>query len=264
ADSTGVYLAGATSSVDFPTAMALFPVYQGGAYDAFVTKIALDGTTLLYSTYLGGTDYDHGYGLGVDGAGDAWVTGCTRSARPGNMTFPLVANTNVIGGEFISELDPTGGSLLYSDVYGSPHDCAFSLALSNAVGTKDPSYDVVTAGFCQAQNDAYPFLGHLRVYGPGQVERLGAEVVDTANGPGVFRDIVLDANRNCYVTGARVSHDFVEQYVDELSQTPFVERFDPFGAKVWERPFNNPYPTGTGRSVAVDEELGTVYMTGWE
>src|SRR5262249_39046954 len=72
-DATGsVYVTGATSSTDFPTSGGAFRT-NGGAYDAFVTKLNPEGTTLAYSTYLGGTLDDRGRGIVVDTIGAAYV-----------------------------------------------------------------------------------------------------------------------------------------------------------------------------------------------
>ena len=81
-----VYVTGRTSSTNFPTANPLQASNHGGA-DAFVTKINSVGNALLYSTYLGGNTTDSGYGIAVDGSGNAYVTGQTFSndfptARP--------------------------------------------------------------------------------------------------------------------------------------------------------------------------------------
>jgi hypothetical protein len=72
------YVAGSTSSTDFPTMNALQPIY-GGAYDAFVTKLNPAGSALVYSTYLGGSGYDIGTSIAVDGSGNAYVAGFTSS-----------------------------------------------------------------------------------------------------------------------------------------------------------------------------------------
>ncbi|MGC2781413.1 MAG: SBBP repeat-containing protein, partial [Bradyrhizobium sp.] len=58
--------------------------YGGGDFDAFVVKLDPAGAAPIYSTYLGGRGLDGGYGIAVDPAGDAWVTGYTTSAD-----FPL-------------------------------------------------------------------------------------------------------------------------------------------------------------------------------
>ena len=78
-DSLGnAYVTGYTQSTDFPTASA----YQGsnaGTFDAFVTKISASGDNLIYSTYLGGGGNDYGFGMVVDGSGNAYVMGRTDS-----------------------------------------------------------------------------------------------------------------------------------------------------------------------------------------
>lgn len=74
------YVAGQTYATDFPTVSPLqaFKASNSG-YDAFVTKLSADGSAMLYSTYLGGRDWDYVSGIAVDSAGNAYVTGRTFS-----------------------------------------------------------------------------------------------------------------------------------------------------------------------------------------
>jgi hypothetical protein len=74
------YVAGNTNSADFPTQSPYQATNQGGMYDAFVTKLSPAGNAPAYSTYLGGTDEEMSYGIAVDGAGAAYITGLTWSA----------------------------------------------------------------------------------------------------------------------------------------------------------------------------------------
>jgi Beta-propeller repeat len=77
-DSGSTYVTGATLSTDFPT---LNPFQADQAdWDVFVTKLSPSGTSLAYSTYLGGGRQEDAYGLAVDGSGNAYVTGKTESA----------------------------------------------------------------------------------------------------------------------------------------------------------------------------------------
>ncbi len=73
------YVTGNTSSTNLPTQSAYQVTLQGGGSDAFVAKLAPAGNALVYSTYLGGSAYDVGWGIAVDGAGSAYVTGWTDS-----------------------------------------------------------------------------------------------------------------------------------------------------------------------------------------
>src|SRR5205807_1629663 len=77
-DSAGsAYVTDKTSSTDFPTTAGAFDTTLAGSLDAFVTKLAPNGKSLAYSTYLGGGgDEDFtGGGIAVDSAGSAYVTG---------------------------------------------------------------------------------------------------------------------------------------------------------------------------------------------
>ncbi|MGA8554995.1 MAG: SBBP repeat-containing protein, partial [Candidatus Acidiferrales bacterium] len=129
------FITGGTFSTDFPTAHPL-QANDGGSpdfpQDAFVAKFSADGSTLLYSTYLGGSLEDVAYGVAVDSAGDAYVTGKTDSAD-----FPVTINAiNVdCGGDgkcgssynsgnlivtnaFLTKLNPAGSGLVYSTFIG--------------------------------------------------------------------------------------------------------------------------------------------------
>src|SRR5207245_2480265 len=77
--SGNMYVTGSTTSSDFPTQNPIQPNYGGGDSDAFVTKYNASGSTLIYSTYLGGSLYDEGQDIAVDSQGNAYVTGQTRS-----------------------------------------------------------------------------------------------------------------------------------------------------------------------------------------
>lgn len=79
------YIAGDTTSNDFPVANAIQATNGGGQSDAFVTKLNAAGSALVYSTYLGGSFFDEGRGLALNDAGDAFVTGDTSSDN-----FPTV------------------------------------------------------------------------------------------------------------------------------------------------------------------------------
>jgi hypothetical protein len=87
-DSSGdAYVTGFTGSTNFPIVNALQTVFGGGDFgdfDAFVVKLNPTGSALMYSTYLGGKGDDGGYGIAVDGVGNAYVIG-----RTGSTDFPV-------------------------------------------------------------------------------------------------------------------------------------------------------------------------------
>src|SRR5439155_688758 len=116
--SGNAYVTGRTQSTNFPTTAGAFQTTFGGTEDAFVTKLNPTGTGLVYSTYLGGSGVDDGFGIAVDALGNAYVTGFTDST-----TFPTTAGAfqTTLGGTedaFVTKLNATGSVLVYSTYLG--------------------------------------------------------------------------------------------------------------------------------------------------
>ena len=134
-NSGNVYLTGETTSPDFPTTPGAYQLAVAGV-NAFVTKLNATGTGLLYSTLLGGSTIDRGYGIAVDGAGNVYITGLSQSTDlPIKNAFQP---TNVSGNQaiFVAKLNPTlsgGASLLYSSYLGgSSGDLGYGIAVDGA------------------------------------------------------------------------------------------------------------------------------------
>src|SRR5207249_5256491 len=112
------YVAGSTTLTDFPTTTGAVQTASGGSADAIVAKVDPTGSGLIYSTYLGGAADDEGYGIAVDGAGNAYVTGYTSSTN-----FPTTAGafrTSFSGNTdaFVTKVNPSGSALAYSTYLG--------------------------------------------------------------------------------------------------------------------------------------------------
>jgi uncharacterized protein (TIGR03437 family) len=144
-DSAGsVYVAGYTYSLNFPTKnpyASAPPAKQFGGSNvppgdwpsAFVTKFSPDGSSLVYSTYLGGNNYDYIFAIAVDSSGSAYVTGQTNSA-----SFPTTAgayqpvNASNISA-FVTKLNSTGTGLVYSTFLGGATNAyATAIAVDSA------------------------------------------------------------------------------------------------------------------------------------
>jgi Beta-propeller repeat len=142
--SLNVYIAGATTSSDFPVSPAAFQRSIGGTFDAFVVKLTF-GATLAFSTFLGGSGSDQGSALAVDSAGNVWLAGSTSSTD-----FPLVNAFQELlaGGKdvFVATLNATGDHLLYSSYLGGASDDS-----GLAIGI-DNNGSVVVGGITQSSN----------------------------------------------------------------------------------------------------------------
>src|SRR5207248_934436 len=86
--STYAFVTGQTQSIDFPVTAGVVQSAYGGSTDAFVTQLKADGSGLVYSTYLGGSNTDLGNGIAVDVNGYAYVAGSSSSAD-----FPTTAGS---------------------------------------------------------------------------------------------------------------------------------------------------------------------------
>jgi hypothetical protein len=84
--SGNAYVSGFAQSANFPTTAGAFQTALAGSQNAFVTELNPSASALVYSTYLGGSDKDQGYGIAVDSLGNAYVTGYTQSTN-----FPATA-----------------------------------------------------------------------------------------------------------------------------------------------------------------------------
>jgi len=113
-----IYLTGKTDDQDFPTTSGAFQTDRAGDHDVFVSKIDPTGSRLLYSTFIGGDEYDVGRGIAVDGSGCAYVTGYTKSqdfpSTNGSFDPTFDGSYDV----FVLKLSADGSSLVYSSFLG--------------------------------------------------------------------------------------------------------------------------------------------------
>ena len=137
-DASGnAYVAGNTASSDFPITTGAFQTSPPACCMSFITKLNATGSALVYSTYLGDPTYLGGgiyiYGIAVDTAGNAYVTGLTGSTYYGHV-FPTTANaywpTNsaqqcTLMDFFVTEFNPTGNQLMYSSCFNISGNAAY-------------------------------------------------------------------------------------------------------------------------------------------
>src|SRR3972149_4454136 len=131
-DASGsVYVTGQTVSTDFPTVSPVQAANNGGN-DAFVTKIDALGSSLVYSTYLGGGGDDLSRGIAVDAAGAIYVAGRT-SSTDFPTSSPIQGYNGGLYDAFVTKLNASGSAFVYSTyVGGSSDDRASYLSLDTS------------------------------------------------------------------------------------------------------------------------------------
>jgi hypothetical protein len=217
------YVTGSTTSPNFPIASPI-QATLGGQGDAFVTKLNAAGSALVYSTYLGGSAGDSGFGIAVDGAGNAYVTGRTLSGD-----FPTTAGAfqtapRAFGDAFVAKLNAAGNALVYSTYlsgsYSPNGDTQGSAIAVDGTGNAYVTGQTfatdfpTTAGAFQTTNHGYvnAFVTKLNAAGSALVYSTylggtGFNASGTFYGDFGF-GIAVDGPGNAYVTGYTVATNF--------------------------------------------------------
>lgn len=209
-DSSGnAYIVGETASADFP----LQNPYQGNYslnVDAFVTKLSSTGSSLIYSTYLGGNSSDYGAGIDIDNNGLAGITGTTFSNN-----FPTFAaifpNLNGLNDAFVARLNAAGNGLIYSTYLGGEvWDWGLDIAVDGngcayVTGNTNSLVFPVFNAYSSNNNGGFDIFvtkfdppGGILLYST----YLGGSNHDLGEG------IDFDSNGNAYVTGCTWSSNF--------------------------------------------------------
>jgi hypothetical protein len=237
--SGNIYITGQTFSENFPIASALQPT-KNSLDDAFVAKFNPSGSALVYSTYLGGNTDDVAWGIAVDSAGAAYVTGYTNS-----LTFPVfnAFQAKVAGGYdvFVSKLNPAGSALSYSTYLGgraddAPHGIAVN-AQGNAFVTgltfsaDFPIASQIVNGSTEPSSSSV-FVTKLDVTGSllEYSTRLGG------GAPNNGWSIAVDSSDRAYVTGQTQAGDFPTvnpfQSTHHGGEEVFVSRITPAATQI--------------------------------
>jgi hypothetical protein len=276
-DSTGAaYVTGLSTSTNFPTTGGAFQTgnASGGFYDAVVTKLSADGSSLVYSTYLGGGGNDIAQGIAVDSAGAAYVTGWTDS---GNLPTTVGAFQTAYAGAddaFVAKLSADGSSLAYSTYLGgaASADYGYGIAVASTgaafvAGVTCSSNFPTTGGAFQTTLDGTcdAFVTKVGASGAslGYSTFLGGSGFDYGNA------IAIDSNGAAYVAGETGSGDFPISVHDGAFQTTIAGGNDAFVTELNGTGSALTYSTYLGggsddvaEGVAVDSN-GAAYVTGY-
>src|SRR5438128_871140 len=236
------YVTGSTSSNNFPTTSgAVQPTCGISGGDAFVSKLNETGTTLVYSTCLGGSGGQFGSGIAVDVAGNAYVTGQTTSPNfPTTLGAFQPSPHGGIAHAFVTKVNPTGTGLVYSTYLGGSGidlgngiavDVAGNAYVTGFAGSTD--FPTTPAAFQTARaSSSDAFVTKVNPTGTGLVYStyLGGNADDAGFA------IAVDVAGNAYVTGRTNSPNFPTTLA--AFQPTFAGGGDAFLTKLT--------PTGTG------------------
>jgi hypothetical protein len=271
------YVTGFTASLDFPTENALQTDPNGPGIDfadVFVAKLSPDGSSLVYSTYLGGASFDSGSGIAVDDAGNAYIAGYTSSTD-----FPTrnpIQGTAAGGGYdgFVAKLSPDGSELVYSTYLGggSGSGLDWDVCKDIAVDGQRSAYVVgdTNSPFFPTRNPVQAEPG-----GPGfdafvaRLNPAGDELVYSTylGGAGydIGSNIAVDAGGRAYFTGETQSPDFpterpIQDAFRGLSDV-FVAALSPEGSSLYFSTFLGGEADDEVGGIALDHE-GHVFVSG--
>jgi len=275
-DSAGnAYVTGSTASNPFPTSGAIQSSYGGGG-DAFVAKFdpsASGASSLVYSTYLGGSSEELARGIAVDSAGSAYVIGYTGSANFPKTTGAFDESFGGIRDAFVAKLNPAGSALSYSTYLGDTgQDEGDGIAVDSAgsayvTGTTSSSGFPVTAGAFQVTKASGAggfdgFVTKLNTAGSALTYStyLGGASLDEGFG------IALDTAGNAEVAGETFSIDFPTtvgafQTVNAGDSDVFAAKLNTTGTALVYSTYLGGSGSDIGRGVAVDS-AGSAYITG--
>ena len=266
--SNNVYVTGSTASSDFP----MMNPYQGtypGSFNAFLSKISPDGSSLLYSTFFGGNGSDTPSGLAVDASGDMVIAGTTSSTNlPVANAYQSTVSPNMgdLYGDygFLTKFSPDGSSLVYSTYFGGnsnvplncggdpcwspPSSSIVGMALDNAgnvyvAGNTNTNNFPVTGEAYQGtdtipQNGSVGFVGKFSSAGNLQYSTYFYESSGQLTN---IAAIAVDGSGSAYITGVALSDGTFPVTITSICDPVvssyacgfgFVTKFDAAGTKL--------------------------------
>jgi hypothetical protein len=278
-----VYATGFTTSANLPVTAGVLQTVYGGSTggntgDAFVVKLAANGTSFTYLTYLGGASDEVGFAIQVDGSGNAYVAGDTQTNN-----FPTTAGviqTAYGGGTFdgfIAEVNPAATALVFYTYFGGPgDDHIFGMSRSAAGNLYLTGATTSTMGFPSTAGAAQPAFAGGTAGGFG--DAFVAELNSSATSAVYFTylggtlddagsDIKVDATGFAYVAGFTTSTNFpfipptAFQTANGGGQDAFIAKLRPGGTQVVYASYHGGAGTENVTRMVIDAS-GAAYFTG--
>ena len=288
-DASGrVYVTGSTASGNFPLVHPLQGTYPGG-FNAFISKISTDGSTLMYSTYFGGNGSDVPSAVALDKSGDLIVAGYTSSTNlPVSNAYQSTVSPN-LGGlygnyGFVTKVSPDGGSLVSSTYFGGSLNVALncggtpcwpqpntSITAMAADGNGDiyltgttNTYDLpVTQGAYLTTNSTQmnTSVGFVSKFSASGSLQYSTYLYGGSGLPVGMSGIAVDTTGSAYVTGVALSDGTFPVTSTSICNPStdgyacsyaFVTKFDPSGSSLSYSTFLGANNSALPQAIAVD------------
>jgi len=266
------FVAGGTSSTNFPTKAGSFQTTFGGVLDAFAFELGANGDALTYSTYLGGSNSDVANGIALHDTGsgfNAYIAGYTYSDTDFPLKNALQATMAGASNGFVTVLNPSGSGLVYSTYLGGgSNDFSAAIAVDSSGkayvtgATQYPAFPTTTGAFqttCGSDGtcdggltDAY--VSVIKADGSGFTYStfLGGGGADTGLG------VAVDSAGDAYVTGVTESTtDFPKKSALQGTfgggvEDAFVSELNPTGSALVYSTYLGGSGDDSATSIAVD------------
>jgi hypothetical protein len=235
-----------------------------------VVKLNPAGSGLAYATFLGGSDYDFGYTIAVDGAGSAYVTGYTWSSDFPTTSGAFDRSYNGYWDAFVVKLNPAGSGLAYATFLGgSNDDRGYAIAVDGTGSayvtgdTKSTDFPTTPGAFDRSHNGYWDaFVVKLNPAG----SELAYATFLGGSGEDYSLAIAVDGTGSVYVTGGTGSSDFPTtpgafDRSHNGGRDAFVAKLNPAGSALAYATFLGGSADDRGTAIAVDG-AGSAYVTG--
>jgi hypothetical protein len=283
-----VYVTGSTASSDFPMVNAYQSTYPG-SFNAFLTRISADGSSLLYSTYFGGNGSDIPASVAIDSSSDALIAGNTSSTNlPVSSAYQSTVSPN--GGGvwgnygFVTKFSPDGSQLIYSTYLGGSSNVAYNcggtpcwpsptsaitgLALDGSgsayVAGNTNTYDFPTTGGAYITTDSTQqdgIVGFVSKFNGSGALQYSTYFYESSGIYTTVSAIAADSLGSAYITGLAFSDGTFPltstticdpSVYGEACSYAFVTKFDSAGATLLYSTFLGPNNYASPAAIALD------------
>jgi len=296
--SNNVYVTGSTASSDFPM-MNPFQGTYPGSFNAFLSKISADGSSLLYSTYFGGNGSDIPSSVAVSQTGEMTIAGYSSStnlAVANAYQSSVSPNQGGVYGDygFVTKFSPDGSSLEFSTYFGGSANAPLSCGLSTCWPQPDSAITAMAidanrnsyvTGYTNASNfpstsGAYlttnttqlnTNVGFVSKFNSAGALQYSTYFYGSSGLPMSINAIAVDAAGDAYITGPALSDATFPVTSSSICDPAsagwacsyaFVSKFDPTGSTLLYSTFLGPNNSSIPGAIALDSN-NDAYVLGF-